>query len=82
MVQEGLPLQEITGRMITAKENKAGRADQMHSEHLHECAKCAHTVPVSMKRCIFCGADLMTMAECVPEEEENGKADIQATGIK
>jgi hypothetical protein len=68
--------------MITAKENKAGRADQMHSEHLHECAKCAHTVPVSMKRCIFCGADLMTMAECVPEEgqTDNGesKQELQA----
>lgn len=41
-------------------------SNKMHSEHDHICGRCGASVDIQDKRC-GCGADLMTMSECVSD---------------
>lgn len=40
----------------------------MHCEHRHTCGRCGIPVDVNQKHCERCGADLMTMAECIKQD--------------
>lgn len=39
-------------------------------EHRHMCGRCGRVLADAERRCFVCGADLMTMADCVMEEED------------
>jgi rRNA maturation endonuclease Nob1 len=61
--------------MQTAAERINETTVRGHSEHKHVCGRCGHTLPMlldnSVRRCGNCGADLMTMAECVEDQEDS-----------
>ena len=50
--------------MRTASENK--EAPFGHGTHYHFCGRCGWGMTDQARRCPTCGADLMTMADCIP----------------
>jgi rRNA maturation endonuclease Nob1 len=41
---------------------------QTHGEHKHSCGRCGRVLDHRERRCDNCGADLMTMADCMEDQ--------------